>query len=148
MTISTLTKRQSLKKPPFCTSDILVFDAAVKIAEIDVNALAVVDDGVLVGIITDHDVIRCLADTGGEFKSQRVADWMSKQVITCSQSTEMTKALNLMAGRGIRHLVVVDGKRPLTVISSKELLTSVHENDELEIRVLQDLARVTQGSVA
>ncbi len=60
----------------------------------------------------------------------------------------MSKALNLMAGRGIRHLVVVDDDRPLTVISSKELLTTVHANDQLEIRVLQDLARAAHGSAA
>lgn len=148
MTISTLTKEQSFKKRPFCSSDIPVFDAAVQIAEIDVNALAVVNDGVLVGIITDHDIIRCLADTGAEFSSQKVANWMSDKVITCTQDTKMSKALNIMAGRGIRHLVVVDGDRPLTVISSKELLTNVHANDELEIRVLQDLARVAHGSAA
>jgi CBS domain-containing protein len=148
MTVSTLTIKQTLKKPPFCTSDMLVFDAAVEIAEIDVNALAVVDDGTLVGIITDHDIIRCLADTATEFSSQKVADWMSGKVITCSPDTKMTAALNLMASRRIRHLVVAEETKPLTVISSKELLTSVHQNDELEIRVLQDLARVTHGSVA
>ena len=148
MTVSTLTKRQTLKKPPFCASDMLVFDAAVEIAEIDVNALAVVDDGALVGIITDHDIIRCLADTGSEFSKQTVAKWMSKKVITCSPDTKMTEALNMMASRHIRHLVVAEGNRTVTVISSKELLTSVHENDELEIRVLQDLARVTHGSLA
>lgn len=148
MTVSTLTKKQKLKKPPFCTSDMLVYDAAVEIAEIDVNALAVIDDGALVGIITDHDIIRCLAGTGTEFRTQKVANWMSTKVVTCSPGTKMTEALNLMAGRHIRHLVVAEGNRTLTVISSKELLTSVHENDELEIRVLQDLARVTHGLVA
>lgn len=148
MTISSLTKKQNLKKPPFCTSNMSVFDAAVEIAEIDVNALAVVDDGILVGIITDHDIIRCLAETGPKFSVQKVATWMSASVITCSPETKMTEALNLMAKRRIRHLVVTEGDRPLTVISSKELLTSVHENDALEIRVLQDLARFTHGAVA
>jgi len=148
VTISTLTRKQSFKKLPFCTSDMTVFNAAVEIAEIDVNALAVVDAGALVGIITDHDIIRCLAGSGSKFSAQKVADWMSDKVITCTQDTKMSKALNIMAGRGIRHLVVIDKNGPLTVISSKELLTSVHANDELEIRVLQDLARVAHGSAA
>lgn len=143
-----MTKKQSFKTPPFCTQDMLVFDPAVEIAEIDVNALAVVSDGMLVGIITDHDIIRCLPDTGSEFSAQKVSDWMSKEVITCTLDTKMSKALNIMAGRSIRHLVVVDGDKPLTVISSKELLTSVHENDELEIRILQNLARVTHATAA
>jgi CBS domain-containing protein len=148
MTISTLVKKQTLKKAPFCMSTMLVFDAAVQIADLDVNALAVVDRGALVGIITDHDIIRCLAKSGAAFDTQTVADWMSRKVVTCGLETKMSKALNLMAGRSIRHLVVTEDSRPVTVISSKELLTSVHENDELEIRVLQDLARVSHGSIS
>lgn len=148
MTIATLIDHQKLKKPPFCVSEITVFDAAVEIAEIDVNALAVVDDGTLVGIITDHDIIRCLADSGPEFSTQIVKNWMTEQPLTCTAETKLTEALKLMAGRGIRHLPVLEGGRPKTVISSKELLTRIHENDALEIGVLRDLARVGQSSLA
>ena len=148
MTIATLVDQQKLKKPPFCTSTTSVFDAAVEIAEIDVNALAVVDDGVLVGIITDHDIIRCLADSGPEFSAQAVQDWMTEKPVTCTAETKLTKALKLMAGRGIRHLPVLENGQPKTVISSKELLTRIHENDALEIGVLRDLARVGQAALA
>lgn len=148
MDISTLAKKQTLKKQPFCTSGISIFEAAVKIAEIDVNALAVVDDGILVGIITDHDIIRCLADTGSEFAEQKVSKWMTEKVVTCKSDKSLNDALNLMALRRIRHLVVMDGEQPKTVISSKELLTTIHEDDDLEIRVLRDMARATSLSKA
>ena len=148
MAISTLTEQQKLKHPPFCEPAMTLFDAAVKIAAIDVNALAVVEDGQLVGIITDHDIIRCLADTGAEFHSQIVRSWMTEKVVTCTEETKLSTALNMMAGKGIRHLVVMDCARPKTVISSKELLTRIHENDALEINVLRDLARVGHASVA
>lgn len=148
MTIATLVAQQKLKKSPFCTSQTTVFDAAVEIAEIDVNALAVVDDGTLVGIITDHDIIRCLADSGPDFSTQTVRDWMTEKPLTCTSETKLTDALKLMAGRGIRHLPVVERDKAKTVISSKELLSRIHENDELEIGVLRDLARAGQASVA
>ncbi|WP_170428422.1 CBS domain-containing protein [Ruegeria arenilitoris] len=148
MTIATLVAQQKLKKRPFCTSQTTVFDAAVEISEIDVNALAVVDDGTLVGIITDHDIIRCLADSGPDFSAQSIKDWMTKKPLTCTSETKLTDALKLMAGRGIRHLPVVEDGKATTVISSKELLTRIHENDELEIGVLRDLARVGQAALA
>lgn len=148
MNVATLASQQRLKKPPFCTSISTVFDAAVEIAEIDVNALAVIDDDTLVGIITDHDIIRCLADTGPDFSAQVVKDWMTEKPLTCSSETKLTEALKLMAGRGIRHLPVVEGGKPRTVISSKELLTLIHENDELEIGVLRDLALVGRAALA
>jgi CBS domain-containing protein len=148
MTIASLLERQSFKVPPFCTSGTTVFDAAVKIAKIDVNALAVVEDDLLIGIITDHDIIRCLADSGDDFRDQLVQDWMTEKPVTCMAGTKLTAALKLMAGRGIRHLPVLENGRPKAVISSKELLTQIHENDELEISVLRDLARVGQVSLA
>lgn len=148
MTVSSVTSLQSLKKQPFCEPEITVFDAAARIAELDVNALAVVERGKLAGIITDHDIICCLADTGEDFSRQKAADWMTKAITTCTLEMRLSQALNLMAGRRIRHLVVMDDEKPVTVISSKELLTQVHENDELEIRVLRDLARVTQVTAA
>lgn len=148
MTIATLVEQQKLKKLPFCTSQMTVFDAAVEIAEIDVNALAVIDEGRLVGIITDHDIIRCLADSGPDFSAQTVKDWMTEKPLTCTSDSKLTDALKLMAGRGIRHLPVVEDGKAKTVISSKELLTRIHENDELEIGVLRDLARVGHAALA
>ncbi len=148
MTIATLVAQQNLKKPPFCTSQTTVFDAAVEIAAIDVNALAVIDEGTLVGIVTDHDIIRCLADSGPDFSAQSVKDWMTEKPLTCTSETKLTDALKLMAGRGIRHLPVIEDGTAKTVISSKELLTRIHENDELEIGVLRDLARGGQAALA
>ncbi len=148
MTIAILVEQQTLKKPPFCTSRTTVFEAAVEIADIDVNALGVVDDDVLVGIITDHDIIRCLADSGPEFSTQTVGDWMTKRPLTCTPETRLTEALKQMAGRGIRHLPVLEDGKAVTVIGSKELLTRIHENDELEIGVLRDLARSGQAANA
>jgi CBS domain-containing protein len=148
MTVKTLIDQQHYKKPPFCDPKITVFEAAVEIAALDVNALAVVDGETLVGIITDHDVLRCLVDSGPGFSTQLVADWMTKKPVTCTEDTKLTDALKLMAGRGIRHLPVVEHGRPRTVISSKELLTRIHEHDEMEISVLRDLARAGQVAVA
>ena len=100
MTIASIVDRQSLKNPPFCTSDTKVFDAAVEIAKIDVNALAVVENAVLIGIITDHDIIRFLAHSGSGFRAQVVKEWTTEKPVTCTAETKLTEALNLMAGRG------------------------------------------------
>jgi CBS domain-containing protein len=147
MTVKTLIDKQTYKKPPFCEPGITVFEAAVKIAALDVNALAVVDGETLVGIITDHDVLRCLVDSGPSFSKQLVVDWMTKKPVTCTKDTKLTEALKLMAARGIRHLPVLENGCPKTVISSKELLTRIHEDDEIEINVLRDIARASQASL-
>ncbi|WP_209505172.1 MULTISPECIES: CBS domain-containing protein [unclassified Ruegeria] len=145
MTISSIVKTQNLKKPPFCDTDTTVFDAAVTIALLDVNALAVLSDGKLVGIITDHDVLLCLADSGSAFYKQTVGDWMTEKPVTCALGSKLSNSLNLMAKHKIRNLVVTQNGKAIAVVSSKEILARVHEEDELELKVLRDIARGAQG---
>lgn len=137
MTIASVVQLQKLKRSPLCEPDMKVFDAAVEIAELDVHALAVVDDGSLVGIITDQDIIRCLADSGSDFYRQTVSSWMTDQPITCAARSKLSTALNLMAKHDIRNLIVVQAKQPIAIVSSKEILAMVHEEDELELMVLR-----------
>lgn len=146
MTVRSVVDVQHPKKPPFCEPETSLFDAAVEIADLDVNALAVVEDGILAGIITDHDIIRALADAGPDFNVSRVQDWMTSKVVTCALDDKLSQALNLMARHSIRHLVVIEDDQPVAVLGSKDVLTRIHENDDLELRVLRDLARVTHAS--
>ena len=60
MKIASIVKSQKLKRVPVCTPDMTVFQAAVEIAALKVNALAVMEDECLFGIITEQDIILCL----------------------------------------------------------------------------------------
>ncbi|NOC83078.1 CBS domain-containing protein [Ruegeria sp. HKCCD6228] len=122
-----------------------MFEAAVTIALLEVNALAVLEDGKLVGIITDHDVLLCLADSGSAFYEQTVDDWMTEKPITCATGSKLSTALNLMAKHDIRNLVVTQRGEPYSVVSSKEILARIHEEDELELKVLRDRERNKPG---
>lgn len=146
MTISSIVETQKLKRPPFCDVDTTVFEAAVTIALLEVNALAVLKDDDLVGIITDHDVLLCLADSGSAFYEQTVDEWMTEKPVTCAAGTKLSTALNLMAKHDIRNLVVTHRGNPITVVSSKEILARIHEEDELELKVLRDGAHGVQAS--
>lgn len=115
---------------------------AIKImVENGLNAVAAADDhGALVGILTDHDIMRALHAGGGQLGGASISDWMTRDVVTCRRETKLADALRTMARHGIRHLVVTDRKKPLAVIGIRKILTKMHEDDELEISVLRDLA--------
>ena len=127
MTIANLVKKQRLRRPPFCASGVTVFEAAVEMAALEVHALAVVDGDKLIGIITDQDIIRCIADSGGDFYEQTVAGWMTENPITCAAGTNLSTALKRMAKHGIRNLVVVQRGVPVTIVGSTEILSLAHE---------------------
>jgi CBS domain-containing protein len=124
-----------------------LFDAAKKLAELNVNALAVTDDeGRVEGIITDHDIIRVLVQTDDTLHSFKVSEWMTKEVITCELNSKLTGAMDLMGKHRIRHLVVVDNSLLVGVLGIKDILQKIHENDELEANVLRDIARTSLAS--
>ena len=88
-----------------------VGDLIALIAGRNIGALPVVDDGQLVGIVSERDVVRQLHESGSELLAQRVSEIMTTQVTTCSPGDSVVDLARVMTERRFRHLpVVVDGE--------------------------------------
>ncbi|MBL4871933.1 MAG: CBS domain-containing protein [Rhodobacteraceae bacterium] len=125
----------------WCTGNMTLFQAAERIADFDVNALAVVgDDGSVLGIVSDHDIIRALVKTDGQLKDVLVEVYMSTPVVTCDEDTSLSNAMKLMGKHSIRHLVIIREGLFVRVLTIKDLLEKMHSNDEIEVNVLRELA--------
>ena len=91
--------------------DHTVFEALVRMSEKNVGALPVVQDDVVVGIISERDYARKLILKGLSSVTTRVDDVMSKPVITVDTHKRVEECMNIMTDSHLRHLpVVVDGK--------------------------------------
>ncbi|AZU61399.1 CBS domain-containing protein [Neobacillus mesonae] len=122
-----------------CTLLDNVYEVAVKMKELNVGAIPIVDNEKLVGMITDRDiVIRGVAEKNPP--SSKVEKVMSDELITISADATSREAARLMAEHQIRRLPVVDdGKligivslgdfaiRELTDDQAKEALTQISE---------------------
>jgi CBS domain-containing protein len=74
------------------------------------GSLLVMEDGALLGIITERDVMKAVA-RGVDLDQTPVSAVMTTSVLTVTPETELTEAARHMADRWIRHLpVVVDGE--------------------------------------
>lgn len=115
------------------------------------NAVAVIESGNhLAGILTDHDVIRAVHACQSKRKDiscEHVSDWMSKKVITCPIDTKLTGALKIMGKNHIRHLIVTDQNLPVALVSIRDILSKIHQNDELEVNVLRDIAMMSRAAL-
>jgi CBS domain-containing protein len=96
-------------------------DALATLVEQQVHSLPVVDDGVLVGIVTSSDFLREFSQ--GELPGSRdpVAAAMTKTTETIEADADLELARSLMLASGQTHLVVVKGECPLGVISRRML---------------------------
>ena len=127
-------------------SDALLL-AIDRLVDNNLNAIAVVDDERLAGILTDHDIMRAMRKTRGKIDGERVDAWMTKDVITCVPETKLTEALRMMGQYRIRHLIVAIDDRPVALLGIRGILARIHEHDELEINVLRDMAIAARAAV-
>lgn len=96
-------------------SDIIACDVSTPLSQVvatlaekRIGAVPVLRDGAVVGIVSERDVIYCLAETGGACLASPVEQIMTSPAITVEPSTTVDDALAMMTRRRFRHFPVVD----------------------------------------
>src|SRR5262245_31126977 len=88
-----------------------VLQAAQLMNEHRVGGLVVLDDGQIVGMFTERDVLQRIVAQQRSPAQTSVADVMTREVACCSPETDLEEARSAMRDRRIRHLpVVVEGR--------------------------------------
>ena len=111
--------------PTTVEPDTPVAEAAKQMAREDVGPLPVVEDGRLVGIVTDRDlVVRVLADERDP-GSTRVRDAASEGLVTVSPDDDLVTTLDLLAKHQVRRLPVVEGDRLVGIVAQADVAREV-----------------------
>lgn len=103
-----------------------LLDAAREMHERKVGAVVVLDEGRLVGILTERDVLRAVAT---DRVGLTVAESMTHAPDTVEPTESSGHAASLMIHGGFRHLPVVDGDAVVGIVSIRDLMR-VHLDDE------------------
>ena len=97
--------------------------AAVILTEKRIGALLVEDeDGNIVGILSERDIVRGMGPHGADLHDVEVAELMTQNVIRCSAGDSVNEAMAMMTDRRIRHLPVFDGEELIGFISIGDLV--------------------------
>ena len=119
-------------------SDTTVFDAISLLAEKNVGALLVVDDGKLVGMVSERDYTRKVVLRGKRSRETSVAEIMSTDLKVVHPSEAVQDCLRLMTDKRIRHLPVLDGDKVVGVISIGDLVKWVINCQSAAIAYLEN----------
>ena len=111
--------------------------AVALLAEQRIGALPVLENGLIVGIFSERDVVYGLAGQGGAMLDGPVGAAMTAPVITVDPHTEVLSALALMTRRRVRHLPVVKADAMIGIISIGDLVKHRIERIESEAQAMR-----------
>ena len=114
--------REVMSSRPVTVEDsATVFDAARAMRDEDIGVVIVVNHGSIRGVLTDRDVVVRAVAEGRDPKSIKVGEIVSEDVATVTPDEPVDKVVSLMRQKAIRRVPVVDGGRPVGVVSLGDL---------------------------
>ncbi len=120
------------------TPESIVFEAIAVMADHGIGALPVTESGRLVGMLSERDYTRKIALRDRSSKVTQVAEIMTWPVITVTPSTSVDECMRRMSSHGIRHLPVIDGEELVGIISSKDLMRCIINDQDQLIHQLEN----------
>jgi CBS domain-containing protein len=117
-------------------SDDMVVEALRQMRDNRVRSVLVMDDEVLVGIVTQGDCAIKVLLPGLDATQTPVRQVMTANPVTVKPGDQVKGCMALMSARGFRHLPVIDGSKVVGVISIGDVVKDVIRDLELNVNEL------------
>lgn len=115
-----------------------VYEAIEQMASKDVGALVVLNEGKLVGLITERDYRSKVIIKGRASKTTKVKEIMSTGLYCIKPSDKIETGMALMTDRKVRHLPVMENDDLKGIVSIGDLVKAVISKQKVEIHSLRD----------
>jgi CBS domain-containing protein len=114
-----------------------VYDAIEMMAEKQVGALHVMENGQLLGIISERDYARKVLLKGRSSKDTPVADIMTPNPITITPQHTVAECMRIVTEKRFRHLPVIESGKIVGIVSIGDLVNWVITEQQQTIRHLE-----------
>ena len=109
---------EQTKRPTWSlSSNNTVRQALQLMADKNIGAIVIKDQDKLIGIFSERDYARKVVLKGKNSTDTKLAEVMSKEVITISSDIQIDACMQLMTDKRVRHLPVVDNGKSIGIIS-------------------------------
>ncbi len=115
-----------------------VADVVQTLASNRIGAVLVVSGaGALMGILSERDIVRSLAENGGGTLDRTAADLMTSDVTTATPQTTVAEAMEMMTSGRFRHVPVLDEGRLVGLVSIGDVVKAKIADAEHEVDSLR-----------
>lgn len=102
-------------------------DVVQELVKHNIGSLIVCDGESMVGIVTERDILRTVAESGANLAEICVRDRMSVNVVSASPEDEVSSVMGVMTDRRIRHLPVLEQGKLVGMVSIGDLVKAQHD---------------------
>lgn len=118
--------------------DDTVSSVARVLADRRIGAVLVRDEGRVVGVFSERDVVRGLGRYGAATLDRPVSDLMTRDVVTCRPTDTVHDVMERMTAKRIRHLPVLDNGQLKGIVSIGDLVKARIDEAEREAQDLRE----------
>lgn len=117
-----------------------VSNAIKKLGNYNIGAIPVINQEMeLTGILSERDIVKALAKSSyNDFCDKPVKELMTHPVIFCDREIFSDKLMELMTKNKIRHIPVVENKKPIGIVSIGDVVNRLLEKFEYENQMLKE----------
>jgi CBS domain-containing protein len=109
------------------------------LTEHNIGALLVLGpDRRVIGILSERDIVRVLAERGAGVLAQPLSQVMTRKVVMCSQSDTVDVLMERMTTGKFRHLPVVEQDQLIGIVSIGDVVKHRLQEMERESAALRD----------
>ena len=117
--------------------DATVYDAIKRMADLDIGALVVIEDGRVTGLITERDYSRNVFLKGKSSPTTPVREAMAEEALSVGCEETTRNCMAIMTGKRTRHLLVMEGGELLGILSIGDLVRSIVAEQDMTIEQLE-----------
>jgi len=103
----------------------------------NIGAVPVLENGILVGIFSERDLMRRVVAEGRDPRLTRIKEVMTQDPLTVSPRETVENCMMLMRRHGFRHLPICDGQQLLAVVSLRDVLLHDLTEKDHEVQMMR-----------
>ncbi|HHB83766.1 MAG TPA: CBS domain-containing protein [Devosia sp.] len=142
MTVSAILKNKDATTITL-PSDATLAQACKTLARHRIGTVLIVDEGKLAGIVSERDIVRIMAASGGAALNDTVASCMTKNIVTCTTADTVALVMERMTNGRFRHIPIVENDQLVGIVSIGDVVKFRIAEVEREAQEIRDYISTT-----